>query len=367
MVQHLREDFDFYVITRDRDVGDTQPYAGVAPNHWHRVGAAMVLYCSAPRLREVRRAVREVGPDAIYLNSFYESFTQRMIHLRRFGLVPRLPVLIAPRGEFALQAMRIKSWRKAIFRVFAKTLRLYNGMMWQASSEHEVADLLRAKAAPDFHPGLVRQIEEFGEAPAESYPAIAKQAGELKLAFVARISPMKNVEHLFRCVARLRGDIALNLYGPVAEADRAYWTVAQKLLAEVPPNVVVRHHGAVDHAEVRGILQEHHFMVLPTRGENFCHSAVEAFSAGVPVILSDATPWRNLEAQEAGFDVPLDQPETWVSVLQRCVEMSPLEYEKFREGARRYRLHIGEDALAAKHRDLFQQLISSSRIGSNQL
>jgi glycosyltransferase involved in cell wall biosynthesis/ubiquinone/menaquinone biosynthesis C-methylase UbiE len=367
MIEHLAGSFDFRVITRDRDVGDAAPYRGVAPNEWRRVGAASVYYCHRANLRTVYEALRQAKPDLIYLNSFYETFTRQVLLLRKLRCVPLVPIVISPRGEFAPEAMGIKSTRKAVFRLVTRIWPLYEGLQWQVSSDKEKADLIRESPSWDFSFENVFLAEELTEPPSKVIACTSKQPGHLKLAFVARISPMKNVEHLFRSLARVRGKIEVNLYGPVADADREYWAGAQKLLGELPQNVVVRHHGAVDHAAVRGILQQHHFMILPTRGENFCHSAVEAFSAGVPVILSDATPWRNLEAQYAGFDLPLDDPDRWLSVLQRCVEMQSSEYDRFRDGARQYRSHIKEDEVAAKHRKLFQQLISSNRARTHEL
>lgn len=44
---------------------------------------------------------------------------------------------------------------------------------------------------------------------------------------------------------------------------------------------------------------------MPTFNENYGHAIVESFVAGLPVVISDRTPWRNLEKINAGWDIPL--------------------------------------------------------------
>ena len=42
IVQSLGGEFEFFLLTQDRDLGDKRPYEGVASNAWTRVGAANV-------------------------------------------------------------------------------------------------------------------------------------------------------------------------------------------------------------------------------------------------------------------------------------------------------------------------------------
>src|SRR3984957_20888811 len=63
MVSHLSPNFDFYVLTADRDVNDTESYSGVTPDRWYRVGSARVLYCSSVGPAIIRRALLEVRPN----------------------------------------------------------------------------------------------------------------------------------------------------------------------------------------------------------------------------------------------------------------------------------------------------------------
>ncbi len=50
--------------------------------------------------------------------------------------------------------------------------------------------------------------------------------------------------------------------------------------------------------------------------ENFGHAINEALSAGVPVVISDKTPWRNLQEKGMGWDLPLDNRRAFIEVIE---------------------------------------------------
>ncbi len=93
------------------------------------------------------------------------------------------------------------------------------------------------------------------------------------------------------------------------------------MLASLPENVQVEYRGNLPNERVAETLFGYDFFFLPTLGENFGHAIFESFSAGCPVLISDQTPWRNLAEQHLGWDIALDEPDRWRSVLQECIDM----------------------------------------------
>ena len=79
-------------------------------------------------------------------------------------------------------------------------------------------------------------------------PHVAKESGSVKLAFITRISEKKNLHFLLELLRGLRGQVQLNLFGPVAESDIAYWERCRALLAQFPANIRVEYHGSLDHS-----------------------------------------------------------------------------------------------------------------------
>jgi len=359
MVNSLSPYFDCFVVTRDRDASDGESYPGVIANRWHRVGNAWVLYCSSLGPAILREAFFKARPDVISLHSFLDPITRTVMRLRYTRTFGDTPVVLAPRGEFAPEAMAIKKWKKKAYRRLTRILGLHDNLFWQVSTLREKQDLLRAAPTRQLDPDFIYVTRNISDIFSSSAPNIKKEPGSVRFAFIARMSEMKNLHFLLEVLQQVRGQVQLNLFGPVADSDLTYWSRCEDLLEKLPGSITAEYHGALDHSAVPQVLHEHHFFVLPTRGENFCHSAVESFVNGIPVVLSDATPWLNLNALHAGFDTPLSDRRQWVAVLQRCVDMDQQTYSVYLRGASEYGKQFSAEEAVQEHLAMFQAVLAS--------
>jgi hypothetical protein len=50
-------------------------------------------------------------------------------------------------------------------------------------------------------------------------------------------------------------------------------------------------------------------------------------------LISDQTPWRNLQAKKAGMDLPLTNLSGFTKAIQSFVEMGDADWQAFRSGA----------------------------------
>lgn len=352
IVEHLGEEFSFSVLTRDRDLGDSKPYSGTAREYVH-VGKATVLYLPPADLAisGIRRRMLEVIPDIIYLNSFFSKpFSIVPSILLKFGQIPKVPVIMAPRGEFSPNALKIKSLKKRFYLTFAKHFGLYNAFFWQASGEHEASDIDREFpdskiiVAPDLPP-LV---------PKTCFPEKqAKTRGCLNLVFLSRISPMKNLHGALKILQSIdEGEIKFDIWGPIG--DKSYWQECEKLFQKLPSNITVAYRGEVLPELVHKVLCSYDVFFLPTLGENFGHVILEALVVGLPVVISDRTQWRNLACRCAGWDIPLGDIVGFSNVLQNCINMDAQELELWADGAKRYAsAFCDSDMLKEKTASLF--------------
>ncbi|HKP32216.1 MAG TPA: hypothetical protein VJT83_05795, partial [Chitinophagaceae bacterium] len=74
--QHLKNDLDIFVLTTDRDLGETVPY-DVKANEWMDHDANVkVFYLSPDKItfNYLKEQIRKIAPDIIYLNSMYSKF-----------------------------------------------------------------------------------------------------------------------------------------------------------------------------------------------------------------------------------------------------------------------------------------------------
>jgi glycosyltransferase involved in cell wall biosynthesis len=337
-VDHLGGEFRFKLLTSDRDLGDTGPYPQVAFGSWQPVGGAEVFYLS-PRdlsLRSLRALIRRTKHDVLYLNSFFSpNFTIKPLLLRRLGLIPRVPTILAPRGEFSPGALMLKGFKKRAYLTFARALGLYRNVVWQASSEYE-EESIRSWLGDHVRVVIARDLPPLTFGGGEQPPRREKTAGRLKIVFLSRISRKKNLSGALRMLDGLKGEVQFDIYGPLE--DRGYWAECQRVIDSLPRNVQVRYCGGVAHEQVVDAMAEHDLFFFPTLGENYGYVVLEALIAGCPVLLSDRTPWRNLKERGVGWDLPLDQPERFRAVLQGCVEMNPQEHRSWSHRARTFGL-----------------------------
>jgi glycosyltransferase involved in cell wall biosynthesis len=364
LIELVGDEFHFHVITRDRDLGEKSAYAGVETDHWLPVGKARVLYTSDLSFANLWRHLLDIDPDLIYLNSFFSPITRRILLLRRLGLLRESAVVLAPRGEFSPGALGLKPLQKSLYRRVAMRTGLCRDVTWQASSElekHHITGFANSArngghvvVAPDT-PGA-----DMLEFPLELQRR-EKRAGALRLIFLSRISRKKNLHFALKSLASVRGHVEFEIVGPVE--DKGYWAECQDQIRVLPENVVVRSIGPVPHENVRRTFLQHHFLLLPTLGENFGYAILEALAAGCPVVISDQTPWRDLHSAGAGWNLPLGRPDLWQDVLQECVAMDDKVYRSLSQRARCF----AEQWLSSLffHRDsvnLFRRALDSLRL-----
>jgi glycosyltransferase involved in cell wall biosynthesis len=238
---------------------------------------------------------------------------------------------------------------------------LARGTTWQASSEHEIEDIRRAFGSARAAPTIILTPELPSRfAPSDvGAPPERKVPGALRLAFLSRISPMKNLDGALRILAGVQANVELSIYGPIADPE--HWADCQRLVAALPPNVRAAYRGAVPFEQVRATLAGEDLFILPTHGENFGHAILEALEVGCPVLISDRTPWRNLERAGAGWDISLGDVDRFRTVIEQVAAMDAEAHERLRQGAVRFAAEVSQDPMVAhRNRDLFRSVAGAS-------
>ena len=233
LIDHIGGEFNFKIVSRDRDLGNDRPYPYIKVDAWQFLGKCEVYYCSpkSMSLLTVKKIISSTTHDILYLNSFFSpAFTIKPLLLRRLGFISQKILILAPRGEFSKGALILKSFKKRAYIIFAKTLQLYRGVIWQASSAHEKDDIMRyfplppatVIVAPDL-PGLLPSVATSRRR--------EKLVGNLKLVFLSRISPKKNLDGALRMLDGVKGSISFNIYGPID--DGIYWEKCKNIIGFV--------------------------------------------------------------------------------------------------------------------------------------
>ena len=314
LFEQAGKDISFKLVTSDRDLGDAKPYTSVACGEWNEVGNASVFYAQPSKqgYRQIAGILREKNYDVVYLNSFFSP---------RFSFFPlllakalRQKVVLAPRGEFSEGALSLKSTKKHIFITVSKLLGFHRGTVFQVSSNYEAEDIRQALG-----PNVDTQVAENIGAQEFAENLKPRQSGPLKAVFVSRISPKKNLLVAIKMLQKVQQPLVYDIYGPIEDQD--YWRDCEKAIAALPPHIQVQHKGTLNPDEVVKTLEKYDVFFFPTKGENYGHVIAEALCAGLPIVIADTTPWRNLQNLGIGWDLPLNNPDAFNAALDELATM----------------------------------------------
>jgi glycosyltransferase involved in cell wall biosynthesis len=355
MVHHLGDDFGFYIMTRDRDVDDEQSYPNITVNSWQTVGKAEVRYIP-PNLWNLRgflRLIRDVDCNLVYLNSLFAHVSVYFLFLRRLGIIQRVPVVLAPRGETNPGALALKTFKKRTYIAVSKLLGFYNGVLWQASSPSEKEAILNVFPNASVHvaPNLAisATLSDHNE-------ERRKETGSATIVYISRISRIKNLDFALSCLSRMKHPITFDIYGPISDGD--YWKKCQDIIRQLPSNIRVNYYGTIANENVAHTMSKYHAFFLPTGGENFGHAILEALSAGCLVLISDKTPWRHLESKKIGWDLALDNVKAFEQALNQLIEMDDPEFQSRSRATQAFiEKYFADEGILEANRQLFLQAI----------
>lgn len=361
LTDRLSDEYQFRIVAKGCDFGSGHPYPGVPLEEWTRVGSAEVYYLRPPAIRpkELMAAIRCAGHDLLYLQGVYSPrLCVLPILLSRWGVTPKRPVIVAPRGELMDGAVAHHPGRKRTFLALARATQLHRDVLWQATSEQEAAAVRRHTP-----PGAwVMVAPNLPSVPPEvAAPTSDKRPGFLRIVSISRIARSKNLSGAILSLRGLAGIVQMDVYGPLEDA--VYWDECLKMIASLPPNIQVTYHGDLKPEEVSDTFATHHLFLFPTLTENFGHVVLEALGAGCPVLLSDRTPWNDLYQRQAGWVVPVKNTDVFTQILQECVYLDAAAYGVFVNGARAYARdwHDRPEPIAA-NRYLFECALSGYQV-----
>ncbi|NDG42681.1 MAG: hypothetical protein EBY28_25885, partial [Betaproteobacteria bacterium] len=190
LIEHLRADFDFVVCAGAYDLNSQQPYT-VQQQQRTRVKTGLdIRYL--PRglpLWGVLRSLLAESWALIYFNSFLSPrYAALPLLLRRFGRCGKVPALLAPRGELMQGSMQHRWLRKRVYLFMLRAAGLLGGLVFHATSQAEAAEMAVLGLRPvllaaDLPPRPANELVRLQSPP----------PGPLRLAFVARLDPNKNL------------------------------------------------------------------------------------------------------------------------------------------------------------------------------
>jgi len=339
IVGHLKNDFDFHIVTSDRDLHSNTPYENTNVDSWNKMPDGSSVFYFSPEnqtKKNLEKIILDSQADVIYLNSLFSKFFTIYPLLIRNKLLPSRKVVLAPRGMLGKGALDIKPAKKKLFLLGSRLTGLYSTIRWHASSDLEEKEIkntfgksAKVQVALNLTAPRTLQTEQR-----------EKSINKLKAVFISRISTKKNLDGTLKLLAKIPENysIAFDIYGPIE--DETYWNQCKALIESMPKHIKVNYKGAIKNEEVVSALQKYHLSILLTFNENFGHSIVESMAAGCMVLLSDQTPWKNLAIKKVGWDLANENIIGIQDAIIACSKMNQIEFNESSDAALAYASEI---------------------------
>lgn len=347
LVEYLGAEYEFFVLTSCCDLNETRPYEGIEVDQWNAVGHAKVYYTPDINVEIVQRLAQ--GMDIIYVCGCFNGYARNVLRLYQKRKIHGR-VIIASMGLFSDGAFRIKYWKKKSYMILTNLLGWYRGIEWSASTEEEVANIKKhvwGKISYHIAKDLPRMVH------LRTVPKV-KKAGSLNIVFLSRISRKKNLSYAISVLQQIT-DAAVHFSIVGTMEDEGYWKECQPLLEQLPKNITWECKGGIPSEQVVQELEQHQVFLFPTLGENYGHVIQEALSAGCATLISDQTPWQDLEQAGVGAVIPLNQPERYTEWLKHYAAMDETNFQKISDNAIQYAYNNSDiEQMANKYRGMFE-------------
>ena len=356
LVNLLKNDFDFYIITTNKDLGSEQQYSGVDADTLLYKDSVHYYYFSSGRLNSENMIglFHKINPNLIYLNSFWSySFSINIVRLKNKGLINQ-PILLAPRGMLGKGALGLKSFKKSAFIFIAQILNSYKKIIFHATQKQEESDILskfmhsKILVAPNVNSSPVMRNK------------VIKTVNHLKLFYLSRVARVKNLHYAIELLASIPSqyNVEYDVFGNREDAD--YWNFCKELIAKLPAHIKVSYKQDLPFDEVQGVICNYHCLLLPTLNENYGHSIVESLLCGCPAIISDQTPWSDLNESGAGFTIALKAKPLFIDAIVYYASMNQDDFSLKSEKAINYisnKIDLGQ--ISNQYKILFNDCIKN--------
>ena len=330
LVQSIKDRFDIYIISKNHEINDDKPLEGILSG-WNQFEFGKAFYTSKDEhtFKIITRLIEDVEPDVIYQNSFFSSddLLPVLVYKKKHKNVK---VIVAPRGEFYPERLQIGKLKKTVYGKLIRYSGLLKDVYFQGTGAEEC---MQEKVFLGISDNYLMNIQNISLPVKGLHSSIEKKSNELKLVYVARIHPTKNTLKAIEWLGGLSGKVQYDIYGSIE--NEMHWKQCQGAIARLPQNITVRYKGVIDHDQVALTIAGYHAYYMPTTGENFGHSIVEAMLMGKPVIISDQTPWTDVNGN-GGFAISLNDDKAFITALDDLVEMNIDKYSVLSEQIENY-------------------------------
>lgn len=352
ITENLNQYFSFYIISSDRDMGDLEPFKEIETNTWLNLSNINVKYLKAGvnYYFSVYKDLSKNRYDTIYLNSFFDfKFSIFIVILFRLKFLNCNKIVLAPRGELFPVSLSFGKIKKQIFLLISKFFNLYRDVTWHSTNIKESETIIKF-----FKNAEIKMVEVLANNKSYLVPEKIKNSENkyLRIIYLSRISKDKNLPYTFETLMKVRSKVQFHIYGPIE--DNYIWNECLDKMKKLPKYITVKYMGGVKKEDVRKIFSKYDLFFFPTYNENYGHVINESLSVGTSVLISNNTPWRELDSNGLGWDFSLEENDLFVDVIEDFSKLSSDDkYQKRKDVLKNYKVYTKKKNLINDYIELF--------------
>jgi glycosyltransferase involved in cell wall biosynthesis len=339
IIHNLSLYFQFWIVTSNTDLGEVLDLKKEDLNTWLYKEKFNIIYLDKENQskKKFKQILNENDYASVYINSLF-SF--------RFSTLPLLSlksftgkIVIAPRGMLGKGALNIKKNKKKIFLSVFKILKLHRGLVWHATDISEKEEIIE-NFGNKTNIFLVPNLPKFMKGVFERKE---KEPNNLKIFFLSRISEKKNLIGAIRLLQKVKKSckIIFDIIGPIDNEE--YWKDCKIEIEKLSDNIKLRYLGAIPNYSISDILKHQHLLFLPTFHENYGHVIMESWQASCPVIISNNTPWKELNVKKIGYNIDLSREKDFIEAINYFIETNKKEYNEWAKCSYNFAKEISND------------------------
>jgi glycosyltransferase involved in cell wall biosynthesis len=233
----------------------------------------------------------------------------------------KIPILLAPRGELCKNAFH-KKYKKIPYIMALKLLFKQCNIYYQATSNEEIQAIIKYLGAKEEHIYLLSNVPSL---PSHNFIQNMKKIGYARCVFISRIHPKKNLTYALKILKDVECNVIFDIYGPLE--DVSYWKECLSIIDSLPNNIAVKYCGVVSHDQIAETFAKYDVLLFPTQSENYGHVIVEALLSGCILVISDQTPWTDVNDTKAGWAISLDDSERFITAINEIGKMDDKQFE----------------------------------------
>ena len=184
-----------------------------------------------------------------------------------------------------------------------------------------------------------------------------KEGSSLRIIYISRIRDNKNLIYALKVLKNIINfKITFNIYGPIE--DFKYWDKCNVIINKLPENIECKYQGIALPKDVPKIMSNYHILFFPTKTENFGHVIVEAMQVGLIPLISDQTPWNDLQNFNAGWAINLKNSSEFVKILKIINNYDFHDFENIINNVKNYiKEKIDPDIISKGYDNMYTQLL----------